>query len=149
MDFRIGLNIISGHPNSGATSTIVNLVNLESNTKKVLFLSLETGFNSLIEKYHLSGNDSITLIDNVTSINELDEELTNNKYDVVYIDYLMLLKTENDLYEEKVKELIDLSNKHNITIVASDLLSENESTDKYKEETFKDVATIQSLDMIL
>lgn len=149
MDFRIGLNIISGHPNSGATSTIVNLVNLESNTKKVLFLSLETGFNSLIEKYHLSGNDSITLIDNVTSINELDEELTNNKYDVVYIDYLMLLKTENDLYEEKVKELIDLSNKHNITIVASDLLSENESNDKYKEETFKDVATIQSLDMIL
>ena len=149
MDFRIGLNIISGHPNSGATSTIVNLVNLESNTKKVLFLSLETGFNSLIEKYHLSGNDSITLIDNVTSINELDEELSNNKYDVVYIDYLMLLKTENDLYEEKVKELIDLSNKHNITIVASDLLSENESTDKYKEETFKDVATIQSLDMIL
>lgn len=149
MDFRIGLNIISGHPNSGATSTIVNLVNLESNTKKVLFLSLETGFNSLIEKYHLSGNDSITLIDKVTSINELDEELTNNKYDVVYIDYLMLLKTENDLYEEKVKELIDLSNKHNITIVASDLLSENESTDKYKEETFKDVATIQSLDMIL
>ena len=149
MDFRIGLNIISGHPNSGATSTIVNLVNLESNTKKVLFLSLETGFNSLIEKYHLSGNDSITLIDKVTSINELDEELSNNKYDVVYIDYLMLLKTENDLYEEKVKELIDLSNKHNITIVASDLLSENESTDKYKEETFKDVATIQSLDMIL
>ena len=149
MDFRIGLNIISGHPNSGATSTIVNLVNLESNTKKVLFLSLETGFNSLIEKYHLSGNDSITLIDKVTSINELDEELNNNKYDVVYIDYLMLLNTDNDLYEEKVKELIKLSTKHNITIVASDLLSENESTDKYKEETFKDVATIQSLDMIL
>ena len=48
----------------------------------------------------------------------------------------MLLNTENDLYEEKVKELINLSNKHNITIVASDLLSENESNDKYKEETF-------------
>ena len=108
MDFRIGLNIISGHPNSGATSTIVNLVNLESNTKKVLFLSLETGFNSLIEKYHLSGNDSITLIDKVTSINELDEELSNNKYVTKNLDKELQFTNLMWKISEYIKENYDV-----------------------------------------
>lgn len=149
MDFNKGLNIICGPINSGKTSTMVNLVNLESETKNVLFISLEAGFNILIDRYKISGKDSITIIDHPTSINTLDEELTNNKYDIIYIDYIMLLQTEVDTYEEKIKALVELSKKHETPIVASDLLGINDSLDKYKTELFKDVETVQTLEMIL
>lgn len=149
MDFKIGLNIIGGRAASGKTSTIVNLVNLDSENKNVLFLSLEAGFNMLIERYSLSGKDSITVIDRVTHINELDEELKNNKYDAVYIDYIMLIQTDIDKYEEKIKGLVELAKKHNITIVATDYISSSDSLDKYKDEIYKDVTTIQVLEMIV
>mgnify|MGYP003303977134 CR=1 FL=1 len=149
MDFKVGLNIIGGKAASGKTSTMVNLVNLDSETKNVLFVSLETGFNMLIERYNLSGRDSITLIDQPTSVDDIEKEITNNKYDIVYIDYIMLLQTENNTIKEKITSLIELANKHNIVIVASDYIGAFESVDKYKSEMFKDVATIQVLDMIL
>lgn len=149
MNFKVGLNIIGGPAASGKTSTIVNLVNLDSETKNVLFLSLEIGLNTLIERYSLNGRDSITVIDKVTSIEELDNEISNNKYDVVYIDYIMLLKTNPDKYETKINELVELAKKHNITIVATDYMSLSDIPNKYKNELYKDVATIQVLEMLI
>lgn len=149
MDFKVGLNIVAGKAASGKTSTIVNLVNLESETKKVLFISLETGLEALIERYNLNGRDSVILIDKKTSTEELDKELSNNKYDIVYIDYLMLLQTENNTYKEKINALVEIANKHNMIIVASDYIGAFESVDKYKSDLYQDVATIQVLDMIV
>jgi replicative DNA helicase len=161
--------IIGGKPSSGKTTFSVNVMINMSAKYKVNFFSLETSTSKIFQKIAASGaginigrilhsnlfdTDYINLLNTASEYNNYNlkvieasgksvEEITSialqNKADIIFIDYLQLIKEKGQNSFEKVseisKKLHTFAQKEKVTVIALSQLKRSDN----KEPTMSDL----------
>jgi replicative DNA helicase len=165
--------IIGGRPSSGKTTFSTNIMQNMAAKNKVIFFSLETNkvnianklicsagkiqLNKILHK-NLTDDERTNYLNTSSELMKLNLEIVEasgmtvnqiitkslqRQADIIFIDYLTLVKAESrTLYEKATKisnELHTMAQKHKITIIALSQLKRPDSSRKVSEPTMSDL----------
>ena len=115
---RKKISIIIGTPGSGKTTYSIKLANelQEYYCKEVFFITLESTLNTMVKnsydekilfKVWSLVNETLLSIKRRIKTEYVDEAYHNRRIDVVFIDYIELINTENENCESGIKNMIE------------------------------------------
>lgn len=137
------LVLVGGKPGVGKSRYLLQMLQTASIDKKILFLSLETSRLALMDKYRLRypniDSTNVIIVDSAVTIDDIANYITTSQPDYVFIDYVQLIKTE-DQNANSIKvvldELLALTNKYHVTIVALSMMKQNSNNDIYAQSIY-------------
>ena len=127
------INLIAGKPGVGKTRFIVNEVKNASYEHKVLYISCENSRAKLYEKYNLNTSENLIISDSF-ELEFIINKIRDVKPEYVYIDYLELIKGE-----ALFKELRNLCDEINISVLVISMANSKSDYSEYKNDKFSEV----------
>lgn len=126
-----------GRPSTGKTTLMISHINhLLEHGYKVMFISLEEGYDTISEKI-IDGEASFIFAEPIKELTQLNEFIEDVMPDYLFIDYLELLPES----VESIRYLRNLVNEYNINIYVNSQLSRdfmNETNKLLIREGLKD-----------
>lgn len=123
------------------TKYVVNVAN-RFRDKKILLFSLENSKALLQEIYHLEDSKNITVIDMLTTVEQIKAYLKIEKPEYLLIDCLHLLGIEENIQplSDKIKYELDTLysyiEDYDVNILVSDYVAPEEMDDKYTNNIY-------------
>ena len=127
------ISLIAGKPGVGKTRFVVNEVKNASYEHKVLYISCENSRAKLYEKYNLNTSENLIISDSF-ELEFIINKIRDVKPEYVYIDYLELIKGE-----ELFKELRNLCDEINISVLVISMANSKSDYSEYKNDKFSEV----------
>ena len=127
------ISLIAGKPGVGKTRFVVNEVKNASYEHKVLYISCENSRAKLYEKYNLNTSENLIISDSF-ELEFIINKIRDVKPEYVYIDYLELIKGE-----ALFKELRNLCDEINISVLVISMANSKSDYSEYKNDKFSEV----------